>query len=212
MGNRLPKIFTGSRICIICEGDEEYEYLEKLISLDVWSKEYCFQLENAGGNGNIPARYQDKYQNGAFDLVLVFCDTDRKPYEQYVDIKRRIDEFHGVENAADKIMIYGNPCTMQIIIEHFGDVRLCSNNKKKNAPVIYDLTRIEGYKGRKEQRRKLFSQITTENYQEMRERIKQIPWDDTVEGSTNFGRFLDYFSSDDRRWMQMINEVLDETN
>lgn len=212
MGNRLPKIFTGSRICIICEGDEEYEYLEKLISLDVWSKEYCFQLENAGGNGNIPARYQDKYQNGAFDLVLVFCDTDRKPYEQYVDIKRRIDEFHGVENAADKIMIYGNPCTMQIIIEHWGDVRLCSNNKKKNAPVIYDLTRIEGYKGRKEQRRKLFSQITTENYQEMRERIKQIPWDDTVEGSTNFGRFLDYFSSDDRRWMQMINEVLDETN
>ena len=212
MGNRLPKIFTGSRICIICEGDEEYEYLEKLISLDVWSKEYCFQLENAGGNGNIPARYQDKYQNGDYDLVLVFCDKDRKPYEQYVDIKRKIDEFHGVENAADKIMIYGNPCTMQIIIEHWGDVRLCSNNKKKNAPVIYDLTGIEGYKGRKEQRRKLFSQITTENYQEMRERIKQIPWDDTVEGSTNFGRFLDYFSSDDRRWMQMINEVLDETN
>ena len=212
MGNRLPKIFKGSRICIICEGDEEYEYLEKLISLDVWSKEYCFQLENAGGNGNIPARYQDKYQNGAYDLVLVFCDTDRKPYEQYVDIKRKIDEFHGVENAADKIMIFGNPCTMQIIIEHWGDVRLCSNNKKKNAPVIYDLTGIEGYKGRKEQRRKLFSQITTENYQEMRERIKQIPWDDTVEGSTNFGRFLDYFSSDDRRWMQMINEVLDETN
>lgn len=209
MGNRLPKIFTGSRICIICEGDEEYEYLEKLISLDVWSKEYCFQLENAGGNGNIPARYQDKYQNGAYDLVLVFCDTDRKPYEQYVDIKRRIDEFHGVENAADKIMIFGNPCTMQIIIEHWGDVRLCSNNKKKNAPVIYDLTGIEGYKGRKEQRRKLFSQITTENYQEMRERIKQIPWDDTVEGSTNFGRFLEWFSSDECEWIQMINSSLD---
>ena len=210
MGNRLPKIFTGSRICIICEGDEEYDYLEKLISLDVWSKEYCFQLENAGGNGNIPARYQDKYQNGAYDLVLVFCDTDRKPYEQYVDIKRRIDEFHGVENAADKIMIFGNPCTMQIIIEHWGDVRLCSNNKKKNAPVIYDLTGIEGYKGRKEQRRKLFSQITTENYQEMRERIKQIPWDDTVEGSTNFGRFLDYFSSDEGEWIKTINRIVDD--
>ena len=207
MGNRLPKIFTGSRICIICEGDEEYEYLEKLISLDVWSKEYCFQLENAGGNGNIPARYQDKYQNGAFDLVLVFCDTDRKPYEQYVDIKRRIDEFHGVENAADKIMIYGNPCTMQIIIEHFGDVRLCSNNKKKNAPVIYDLTRIEGYKGRKEQRRELFSQITKENYQEMRERIKKLLFDDTVEGSTNFGRFLEWFSSDDNIWIKVINSI-----
>ena len=210
MGNRLPKIFKGSRICIICEGDEEYEYLEKLISLDVWSKEYCFQLENAGGNGNIPARYQDKYQNGAYDLVLVFCDTDRKPYEQYVDIKRRIDEFHGVENAADKIMIFGNPCTMQIIIEHWGDVRLCSNNKKKNAPVIYDLTGIEGYKGRKEQRRKLFSQITKENYQKMRERIKQIPWDDTVERSTNIGRFLDYFSSDEGEWIKTINRIVND--
>nr|WP_300893106.1 hypothetical protein [uncultured Acetatifactor sp.] len=208
MGNRLPKIFTGSRICIICEGDEEYEYLEKLISLDVWSKEYCFQLENAGGNGNIPARYQDKYQNGAFDLVLVFCDTDRKPYEQYVDIKRKINEFHGVENAADKIMIYGNPCTMQIIIEHWGDVRLCSNNKKKNAPVIFDLTGIEGCKGRKEQRRELFSQITKRNYQKMKERIKKLPSDDTVEGSTNFGRFLDWFSSDDNEWMHIINQEL----
>nr|WP_300807617.1 hypothetical protein [uncultured Acetatifactor sp.] len=207
MGNRLPKIFKGSRICIICEGDEEYEYLEKLISLDVWSKEYCFQLENAEGNGNIPARYQDKYQNGDYDLVLVFCDTDRKPYEQYVDIKRKIDEFHGVENAADKIMIYGNPCTMQIIIEHWGDVRLCSNNKKKNAPVIYDLTGIEGYKGRKEQRRKLFSQITKENYQEMRKRIKKLPFVDTVEGSTNLGRFLEWFSSDDNIWIEVINSI-----
>ena len=53
MMSKLPQIFTGSRISIICEGDEEYEYLEKLISLDVWSKEYCFQLENAEGNGNI---------------------------------------------------------------------------------------------------------------------------------------------------------------
>ena len=49
MASKLPQFFTGSRICIICEGDEEYEYLEKLISLDVWSKEYLFQLDNAEG-------------------------------------------------------------------------------------------------------------------------------------------------------------------
>lgn len=36
MASKLPRFFTGRRICIICEGDEEYEYLEKLISLDVW--------------------------------------------------------------------------------------------------------------------------------------------------------------------------------
>lgn len=210
MRNRVPEIFTGSRICIICEGDEEYEYLEKLISLGVWNEEYCFVLENAEGNGNIPARYQDKYQNGAYDLVLVFCDTDRKPYEQYVDIKRKINEFHGIENAADQVIIFGNPCTMQIIIEHWDDVVLGSNSKKKNAPVIFDLTGVEGYKGRKEQRRELFSRITTENYQQMRERLKKLPADDTVEGSTNFGRFLDCFSADDGCWIHMINQELEE--
>lgn len=161
MTSKLPQIFTGSKICIICEGDEEYEYLEKLISLDVWSKEYNFQLENAEGNGNIPARYQDKYQNSSSDLVLVFCDTDKKPYEQYADIKRKINEFHGIENAAD-------------------------------------------------QRQELFSRITKENYMEMRERIKKLPSDDTIEGSTNFGRFIEFFTTDDSKWIQEINKVLDE--
>lgn len=209
MRNRIPEIFTGSRICIICEGDEEYEYLEKLISLDVWSKEYRFQLENAEGNGNIPARYQDKYQNGAYDLVLIFCDTDRKPYEQYADIKRKINEFHGTENVADQVVIFGNPCTMQIIIEHWGDVVLSSNSKRKNAPIIFDLTGVEGYKGKKEQRRELFSRITKENYQGMKERIKKLPNDDAVEGSTNLGRFLDFFSADDSSWIQIINQSFD---
>ena len=209
MASKLPRFFTGRRICIICEGDEEYEYLEKLISLDVWSKEYLFQLDNAEGNGNIPARYQDKYQNSSSDLLLVFCDTDKKPYEQYVDIKRKINEFHGVENAADQIVIFGNPCTMQIIIEHWDDVVLDSHKKKKNAPIIFDLIGIEGYKGRADQRKELFSRITKENYQTMRERIKKLPSDDTIEGSTNFGRFIENFTTDDDKWIHMINKNLE---
>ncbi len=210
MASKFPQIFTGSKICIICEGDEEYEYLEKLISLDVWSKKYIFQLENAEGNGNIPARYQNKFQNSSFDLVLVFCDTDKKPYEQYVDIKRKINEFHGVENAADQIVIYGNPCTMQIIIEHWDNVILGSHKKKKNAPIIFKLTGIEGYKGRADQRQELFSLITKENYWEMQERIKNLPSDDTIEGSTNFGKSIDYFSTDSSKCIQMINRALEE--
>jgi len=125
----------------------------------VWSKEYRFQLENVEGNGNIPARYQDKYQNSSSDLVLVFCDTDKK---------------------------------------------------KKNAPKIFELTGIEGYKGRADQRQELFSRITKENYQEMRERIKKLPSDDIIEGSTNFDRFIEYFTTDDSKWIQVINKSLEE--
>ena len=35
--------------------------------------------------------------------MLVFCDTEKKPHEQYEDIKRKINEFHDVDNAADEL-------------------------------------------------------------------------------------------------------------
>lgn len=40
----------------------------------------------------------------------------------------------------------------------------------------------------------LFSKIIRENYQEMQKRIKKLPHDDSIIGSSNFGKFLDYFS------------------
>lgn len=78
MPNKLPKFLDNHKICIICEGNEEYEYLNRLKNLKVWNEQYDISLVNAGGNGNIPARYQDRYQNGADELVLVFCDTEKK--------------------------------------------------------------------------------------------------------------------------------------
>lgn len=37
MKNKLPSIKSQTKICIICEGDEEYEYLERLKSLEMWN-------------------------------------------------------------------------------------------------------------------------------------------------------------------------------
>ena len=108
MQNKLPKFFDNHKICIICEGNEEYEYLNRLKNLKVWNEQYDISLVNAGGNGNIPARYQDRYQNGADELVLVFCDTEKKPHEQYEDIKRKINEFHGVDSAANEVISWKN--------------------------------------------------------------------------------------------------------
>ena len=95
MKSRLPAFLDKDKICIICEGDEEFDYLSRLKDLRVWSEKYEVSLDNADGNGNIPARYQDRYQNGSYEMVLVFCDTEKKPYEQYEDIKRKINDFHG---------------------------------------------------------------------------------------------------------------------
>lgn len=209
MNNRLPNIKQKTKISVICEGPEEYDYMETLSRLKVWNEKYEFDLVNAGGNGNIPARYQDKYQNDTSDVVLVFCDTDKKPYEQYEDIKRKINEFHGVNDAADAVVIFGNPCTMQIIIEHWQEVKLKSSAKSVNAPIIQECTGVENYKGREDQRQAMMSKITSENYADMKERVKRLSDVDTEKNSSNVGRFLDGFESVDDSWLRQINRKLE---
>ena len=208
MPNKLPKFLDNHKICIICEGNEEYEYLNRLKNLKVWNEQYDISLVNVGGNGNIPARYQDRYQNGADELVLVFCDTEKKPHEQYEDIKRKINEFHGVNNAADEVIIFGNPCTMQIISKHWTDKNLKSPAKPVNAPLIKEYTGVENYKGRADQIHEVMEHVTAENYVDMSQRVRKLDSDDSVTGSSNFGKFIKLFESDDSGWIEAINQRL----
>lgn len=209
MGNRCPAFSDKRKICIICEGNEEYAYLEKLRSLNVWNEQYEISLDNACGNGNIPARYQDRYQNGAYELVLVFCDTEKKPYEQYEDIKRKINEFHGIDKAADKVIIFGNPCTMQIIMKHWTQEDLKSPAKSVNAPLIKKCIGVENYKGRADQIKEIMECITVQNYADMCGRVKRLEKKDTVVGSSNFGMFMELFENGDGGFIDEINNSLE---
>ena len=175
MTNRLPKISDKHKICIICEGNEEYKYLERLDQLHVWNDIYEISLVNAEGNGNIPARYQDRYQNGSYEAIFVFCDTEKKPHEQYEDIKRKINEFHGLDGVADEVVIFGNPCTMQIIAKHWTNEIIKSPAKHKNAPLIEKYTGVTNYKARIDQIKHLMKCINKDNYLEMQKRIADIP-------------------------------------
>lgn len=209
MVNKLPAFADKHKICIICEGNEEYEYLDRLKQLKVWNEQYEISLDNAGGNGNIPARYQDRYQNGSYELVLIFCDTEKKPYEQYEDIKHKINEFHGVDNAADKVIIFGNPCTMQIITKHWTEENIQSPAKAINAPLIKKFTGVENYKGRADQIKGVMGHITAENYADMCQRVSRLETIDTIAGGSNFGRFMEYFESSNDRWIDEINNSID---
>lgn len=208
MPNKLPKFFDKHKICIICEGNEEYEYLKRLKDLNVWNEQYEVSLVNAGGNGNIPARYQDRYQNGADELVLVFCDTEKKPHEQYEDIKCKINEFHGVDNAADEVVIFANPCTMQIITKHWTDENIKSPAKPVNAPLIQKYTGVENYKGRADQLAVVMSHISVDNYWDMVQRIKRLGGKDDELGCSNFGKYLDDLMCDNEAWINKINDKL----
>lgn len=209
MSNKLPKFLDKHKICVICEGNEEYGYLERLKALKVWDAQYEIIPDNAGGNGNIPARYQDSYQNGSYELVLVFCDTEKKPYEQYEDIKRKINEFHGIDTAADTVVMFANPCTMQIIVKHWTDVMIKSPAKPVNTPLIEEFTGVKNYKGRADQIKAVMEHVTAENYANMRERVSNLGTLDTVIGSSNFGRFMELFERNDVKWIEEINDMLE---
>ena len=209
MPDELPD-FDKHKICVICEGNEEYEYLDRLKKLKVWNEQYDISLVNAGGNGNISARYQDRYQNGSDELVLVFCDTEKKPHKQYEDIKQKINEFYGVDNAADEVIMFGNPCTMQIISKHWTDKNLKSPAKSVNAPLIKKYTGVENYKARADQIKEVMEHITVENYKDMSHRIRKLDVNDTIIGSSNFGKFITLFESDDSGWIEEIGRLLGE--
>lgn len=209
MTNKLPTILDKHKICIICEGNEEYHYLDRLKELRVWNEQYEISLDNAEGNGNIPARYQDCYQNGSYELVLVFCDTEKKPYQQYEEIKEKINEFHGIDNAADEVIIFANPCTMQIITKHWTEVNIKSPAKKVNAPLIKEFTEVDNYKGRADQIEAVMEYVTEENYVDMCQRVNMLDTKDNVLGNSNFGKYMRLFESSDCDWIDKINEKLD---
>lgn len=209
MANRLLFFSSKRKVCIICEGNEEYEYIDRLMKLNVWNGIYEITLINAGGNGNIPARYQDRYQNGSDEIILIFCDTEKKPYEQYEDIKRKINEFHGVDDAAKEVIIFGNPCTMQIISKHWTDEQLKTSAKPINASLIKKYTMVENYKGRADQIEQVMKCVTKENYLEMRKRVKELQTNDAELGSSNFCLLIKYLENNDAKWIEDINAKLE---
>jgi hypothetical protein len=198
---------NGRRICIICEGYEEEEYFKTLVGKAIFSPAYIFLLVNSKSINTISARYQEKYQSNSYDLVLVFCDTDKVPYIKYKELKKKINEFHG-KNVADKIIIFGNPCTLQIILLHFDYIKLTSQSKNVNAKYIEKYTGIQNYKATQEQRKELFLKIKRDNYEIMKKNLESLSIDDKVVSSTNILYFFEKFESDEENFIDKINNKL----
>lgn len=199
--------YRGKKICIICEGYEELDYIETLKNKAVFSNKYDFITVNAKSINTIIARYQEKYQSDSYSLVLIFCDTDKGPSEKYKEIKQKINEFHEAD-VADDIVIFGNPCTMQIILSHFAEIKLTSQSKSVNGEFIEKYTGIKNYKATDEQRKELFNHIRRSNYETMKENVKKLSTNDEDISSTNILKFIEKFESDDDSWIDEINNRL----
>ena len=196
-------------ILIICEGYEEYEYLEALLKLNLWNN-YNIKLINALSNGSIFPIYQFSYQNDEYDLILIMSDTDRPTYDDFLLMLNKINSFHDVEKFADEIVIYGNPCTMQFILNHFSSkcIYVKKSNKKKNSELIKNLTGVENYDAHIEQRKALFCQISIENYQTMKNNLIHCSDNYFEISSTNFLKFIKRLESPDTSWIDDINNKI----
>ena len=51
--------------------------------------------------------------------------------------------------------------------------------------------------------------VTAENYKDMSQRVRKLDSDDSVTGSSNFGKFIKLFESDDSGRIEEINEILE---
>ena len=209
---RLPQIDHRHRVCVICEGNEDFEYFKRLKEIKVWNDVYEFVPQNARGESNIASLYTSIYQNDSYEVVLIFCDTDKAPQAQYQLLKKKLIEFHGGDRRlrTDRFVIFANPCTMQIVLSHFGDVSLKNQGKKTNADIIERLTGIVGYDAHQEQIRELCGKIYQRSYPEMRRRVALINNPDTEPASTNFIEFLQVFEDADVKWISDIRNYLDK--
>ncbi len=207
MKNKLPKIKTNKRVCIVCEGDEEFAYISKLKQLKVFSNKLTINPLNADGISKIFDMYSNAYQSDNYDLVVIFCDTDNNPFIQYKDLKKQVKDFHGLNKNTDvlDLICFGNPCTMQIILSHFNNVKLKSRLKSVNAMIIKNLTGVDDYRATKHQIDCIMKKITLHNFQTMKCNLNDISQQDTTTPSTNFLKMLSNLESDDYQWIESIN-------
>lgn len=198
---------TIKKITIICEGYEEFDYLLRLLHCGVWDGIYTIRIKNAKSINNIPPVYQNEFQNDNADLIVIFCDTEMFPYDQFKSVCEKIDRFHD-KNVSKQLVYFANPCTMQVQLSHFGKVSLATNSKHENAYVIRQLTGVENYRARDDQRRGINRLINAENYYTMKRNIEHLSRNYRKKPSTNFIALLNYLENPDPSWVDRIARKL----
>ena len=206
---RMPKLNSETRLLIVCEGSEEYDYLDRLKQCKVWNSNYCIKIKDAKSIDNIAALYEYWYQSGTYVLVVVFCDTEKYPYVQYNLLKEKINKFHGAK-VADKIVFFANPCSMQIILSHFNNVSLKTNDKTENGELIKRLTGVKNYEASEQQRRAITNKINKQNYATMKKNISTLSSDFNTVPSSNVLQLFNALEKDDKKWISLINKKLEK--
>jgi len=213
MSDHLPpylrqKVEGRHKICIIAEGYEEDQYIKRLRELNIFSNIYEIIPINAKGAGNVQARYHDAFASNDYEIVFVLCDRDRKP-EQYVNIIKGIDKILG-EGKYTHVTFFSSPCTLQIILSHFGNVQLLTQSKKKSKDIVKELTGVEDYDAHEQQVKDICRKVNRSNYNDMKDRVKNLSTSDKHIPASNILNLFSLLENDNSDWIIEINRKLDE--
>ena len=199
-------------IKILCEGLEEYKYIKKLLGFPgIFSDVYYFhEPTNCKGITNIFPRYQDLFTKNLYEVILIFCDADRNS-KDFQELCSKIDNcMFGGKKVSEKIVIYVNPVTLQVVLSHLGNAKLISSSKATNADVVEKLTGIKNYGGHEEQIDEMMKFVKLSTYEIMKENVSSLPQSLDKCPSTNFIEFLNHFEHNEISWIGEINNLIDD--
>ncbi len=190
------------KICIICEGHEEKYFMDNLINKIKCYPNYIIESVNAKGNGNLFARYQDRYSQDKDDLVLIFCDTERKPYESFESLVDNLKDNYEISDFND-VICFSNPTTLLLILNCFKKYKLTTKKSSKIKEIVRDIIGIEQYNKKEEKVKAIQSKINKEKIEQLRVNIKELETLDhnTVPG-TNFLLWDSRLSSESYKWIE----------
>ncbi len=196
---------TSIKILVICEGGEDYLYINHLISLNVFNPHLQICALDARGSSRIYEAYKKSVSSGEYDLVFIYCDTELSPYSDYKNNKRKINYLYYKRDVFSDITFFANPVTMQIMILHKTDILIPSNKKADYQTIVNDYYGIINYDASGEQVKLLISQIDVNSYQDMKRRILNYSSDDyRISNSTNFLKLLDYLEDGNITWAEPL--------
>lgn len=202
LSNQGPSI----SVCLILEGFEEYFYFERLKSLPVFSTKYRINLINAKSASNIPAKYQEALASDSYTIILIVCDRDRK-LEAYNGAVRGIEKILGDGNA-HKVITFTRPCTLQVILFHFGDVLLTTQAKAAARDDVQRLTGIEDYDAHQDQLKDICQQIYFKSWDCMLERLRSLSTNPDDMPSSNMNILFERLCSDNVSWIDEVNKSI----
>ena len=195
-------------ILILAEGYEEKYYIEKIVNFPFIKDNYIFSpIINLKGNGKILARYQYEFQTNRHDLILVFADADEGS-NQFIEIIEKLGlRIFGDATKGKLVFMFVNPVTLQIVLSHFGVVKLLNKSKKENSKFVFDYTGIDNYDAKEEQIKEMIDGIYYQSIDGFKRRLSKISNNFEDIPSTNFLLFLERFESDDTSWIDDINSL-----